>query len=221
MKALLPALLFCAVGASAQVADVGCTPATAETVGADEFKRDYEPLTKGAGAEVPKLAGEPGAAWDLGEKRTARMSVYLTRNCELGMSVSVVSGGRTSSPNPQSAVETLAALLKTDAPDWAFSVEPPSTIKLKKNETAYSTDLRKLLQLRLDAATKIELGGAQVRAIYDGFLLFIVPEDAGKSVNLSVRSTVYPWAVYDLTAYGLPRLLVHFDENKARLIPLP
>lgn len=224
MKALLPALLLCASGAAAQIAPVGCTPVTAEMIDAAAFAREKAPFAKGEGAAVPRRDGKPGAVWDLGDKRTARLSVYLTRTCELGMTVSMVSavsGGETSSPDPSSAVETLAAMLKKDAPDWTLSVEPPNTIKASRGETVHSTDLPKLLQARLAAATPIELNGKPVRVLFDGWLLFIVPEDARKAVNLSVRSTVHPWAYYDLTPYGLPRLVARFDEDKAVLWALP
>lgn len=79
------------------------------------------------------------------------------------------------------------------------------------------TCTRELLQRRLDAGAAVDLSGVPARVVYDGWLVFIVPEDATKSVNLSVRSTVHPWAVYDLRAYGLPRLVARFDDDKAVL----
>lgn len=92
---------------------------------------------------------------------------------------------------------------------------------MRKGAQTYSTDLRRLFQLQLDAATPVSLGGVPVRVLYSGFLLFIVPEDPSKSLNLSARSFAYPWAYYDLTPYGLPRLVVRFDEDKAVLWALP
>lgn len=221
MKKLLPVLLLCASNAAAQIAPVGCTPVAAEPIAADAFAREMRPLARGEGAAVPRRVDKPGVAWDLGDQRTARLSVYLTRNCDLGMTVSAASGGESSSPDPSSAVESLAAMLRKDAPDWTLSVEAPNTISLRRGETVHSTDLPKLIQRRLDAATPIELDGARVRVLFDGWLLFIVPEDSRKAVNLSVRSTVHPWAYYDLEPYGLPRLVARFDDDKAVLWALP
>lgn len=220
MKFLPLAFLLCASGAAAQIAPVGCTPVAAEMIGAEAFARE-KAFATGEGAAVPRRDDKPGAVWDLGDERKARLSVYLTRTCELGMTVSAVSGGESSSPDPSSSVETLAAMLKKDAPDWTLSVEPPNTIKASRGETVYSTDLPKLLQARLAAATPITLNGKPVRVLFDGWLLFIVPEDARKAVNLSVRSTVHPWAYYDLAPYGLPRLVARFDDGKAVLWALP
>jgi len=220
-RLLLPALIFCASSAAAQSAPVGCTAVEAATISPEALERDLKPLARGAGTEVPVIAGKPGAAWDLGENRTARLSVYLTRECRLGLSVSLVSRGESSSPDPSSAVESLARMLAADAPDWALAVEPPNTITVNRGEVRHSTDLGRLLQARLDAGTAANLGGSPVRIVFDGWLLFIVPEDARKAVNLSVRSTVHPWAYYDLTPYGLPRLVAHFDKDKAVLWTLP
>lgn len=221
MKALLPALLLCASGAAAQIAPVGCAPVAAEWIAEEAFARGLAPLAKGEGAAVPRRDDKFGVAWDLGDGRTARLGVYLTRDCELGMTVSAGPGRESSSPDPSSAVESLAALLKREAPDWTLSVEAPNTIALRRGETLHSTDLAKLLRLRLDAATPLALNGARVRVLFDGWLLFIVPEDSRKAVNLSVRSTVHPWAYYDLTPYGLPRLIARFDKDKAVLWALP
>lgn len=221
MKALLPALLLCASGASAQIAPVGCTPVAAESIDAEAFARELQPLASGEGATVPRLGDKPGVVWDLGDGRSARLGVYLTRTCELGLTVSAVSGGQASSPDPSSAVETLAAMLKKDAPDWTLSVEPPNTIAVRRGEEVRSTDLPRLLQARLDAATPVELNGKPARVVFDGWLLFIVPEDARKAVNLSVRSSVHPWAYYDLRPYGLPRLVARFGDGKAVLWALP
>ena len=205
---------------AAQIAPVGCTPVAAEMIGAEDFARE-KALARGAGAVVPLRNDKPGATWDLGDQRSARLSVYLTRTCDLGLTVSAATGGESSSPNPNSDIESLAAMLKTGAPDWTLSVEPPNTISVRRGETVHSTDLRKLLQARLDAATPIELNGMPVRVLFDGWLLFIVPEDARKAVNLSVRSSVHPWAYYDLTPFGLPRLVARFDDGKAVLWALP
>jgi hypothetical protein len=219
MKVLL--FLLMASGAAAQ-SPVGCTPLPAAVLSAEEFARDYRPLAKGDGATVRARAKGPGVTWDLGEKRTARLSVYLTLECALGLTAGVTGGFENSAPNPQDAVDALAKQLLALAPDWTFSVEEPSTMRLSKDGVEHATDLPKLLQLRLDAATPVDLGGTRVRVIFDGWMLFVVPADASKSLNLSVRSTVYPWALYDLTPYGLPRLLVRFDEQKsAALYPLP
>lgn len=221
MKALLPALLLCASGAAAEIAPVGCTPVAAELIDAGKFARELKPLASGEGAAVPRLAERPGVVWDLGDGRSARLGVYLTRTCELGMTVSAVSGPQSSSPDPSSAVETLAAMLKKDAPDWTLSVEPPNTITVRRGEEVRSTDLPGLLQARLDQATPVVLNGARARVLFDGWLLFIVPEDARRAVNLSVRSSVHPWAYFDLTPYGLPRLVARFDDGKAFLWALP
>lgn len=215
------ALLLRASAAAAQTSRVGCTPVAAEVIGAEDLEREHKPRLRGEGAAVARLKRDPGVEWDLGEKRTARLSVYLTRACVLGLKVSAVSGGETSSPDPASAVETLSRMLRADAPDWALSVEPPNTIQVRRGAELHSTDLRKLLQARLDAAIPVSLNGAPVKVIYDGWLVFIVPEDAEKAVNLSVRSSAYPWAFYDLTPFGLPRLVARFDEDKAVLWALP
>jgi hypothetical protein len=217
---LLPLLLLCASAASAETGKVGCTPVQAAPVSAAQFE-PQKTAVKGEGAAVARLADEPGVAWDLGEKRTARLSVYLTRECALGMRTSVASGGESSSPDPNSAVADFAERMRRDAPDWTLTVTPPNTITAAKGAASYTTDLRKLLALRLDAATPVTLNGVPVRVLFDGWLLFIVPEDARKSLNLSVRSTVYPWAYYDLTPYGLPRLVARFDDGKAVLWALP
>lgn len=218
---LLAVLSFCAPGASARPVRVGCTPVEAARLGGEELERAHKPRLRGEGAAVALLDRSPGVAWDLGDERTARLSVYLTRTCALGLTASVVSGGQSSSTDLNSAVETFSRMLSRDAPDWALSVEPPSAISIRRGETAHSTDLRKLLQARLDAATPIRLNGLPVRAVFDGFLLFLVPEDPRKSLNLSVRSVAYPWAYYDLTPYGLPRLVARFDKDKAVLWALP
>lgn len=220
-RLLLPALIFWASSASARSAPVGCTAVEAAAISPEAFERDLKPAARGAGTEVPKLAGKPGAAWDLGENRTARLSVYLTRECRLGLSVSVASGGESSSPDPSSAVQDLARMLAADAPDWTLAVTAPNTISVSRGEVRHSTDLGALLQARLDAGTAANLGGSPVRAVFDGWLLFIVPEDARKAVHLSVRSTVHPWAYYDLTPYGLPRIVARFDKDKAVLWTLP
>lgn len=218
---LIPALLLCASGAAAQTARVGCTPVAAAVLSAEELERVHKPLLRGEGAAVARLERDPGAQWDLGENRIARLSVYLTRTCALGLKVSAVSGGEVSSPDPNSAIETLSRMLLADAPDWTLSVEPPNIIQVRRGAELHSTDLRKLLQSRLDAATSVSLNGSPVKVIYDGWLLFIVPENAEKALNLSVRSSVHPWAYYDLTPYGLPRLVARFDKDTAVLWALP
>lgn len=218
---ILPALLLCASSAAAQLVRVGCTPVAAEAIGAEELERVRKPSLRGEGAAVARLKRDPGVEWDLGGKRTARLSVYLTRYCDLGLKVSAMTGAESSSPDPSSAVEALARMLRADAPDWTLSVAPPNTIEVRRGAEVRSTDLRKLLQARLDAATPLSLNGAPVKVLYDGWLLFIVPEDAGKAVNLSVRSSVHPWAYYDLTPFGLPRLVARFDDDKAVLWALP
>ncbi|MBI2386094.1 MAG: hypothetical protein HYV14_08775 [Elusimicrobia bacterium] len=220
-KLLLPVLLLCASNAAAQIVRVGCTPVEAEPMSTEELERDHKPLLRGEGAAVALLARAPRVEWDLGEKRTARLGVYLTRACALGLSVSVVPGGELSSPYPDSAIAELSRMLKNGAPDWALSVTPPNTISVRKGAQVHSTDLPKLLQRRLDAATVIAMNGSPVRVIFDGWLLFIVPENAEKALNLSVRSSVYPWAYYDLTPYGLPRLVARFDKDQAVLWALP
>ena len=223
MKPLFSLLLLCAPAAFAQEpkpAAVGCTPVSAELIGEAALARLSQPLAP-APARVPLRHDKPGAVWDLGEKRSARLSVYLTRACTLGLSVSAVSGGESSYADPQNAVEGLARMLAKDAPDWSFSVTPPNTIAVSKDGVTHSTDLGKLLQKRLDAGTTVVLNGAPTRMLFDGWLLYIVPADASKALNLSVRSSVYPWAYYDLTPYGLPKLLVSFDKDAAVIWPLP
>lgn len=219
-RLLLPVLILCASSAAAEIGRVGCTPVAAEAIDAGELERVHKPSLRGEGTAVARLKGEPGVRWDLGDKRTARLSVYLTRDCVLGLTVSSA-GGESSSPDPSSAVETLARMLGADAPDWTLSVELPNKIQVRRGAEAYSTDLRQLLQARLDAGTSLSLNGAPVKVVYDGWLLFIVPEDAEKAVNLSVRSSIHPWAYYDLTPFGLPRLVARFDGDKAVLWALP
>ncbi|UPT74254.1 MAG: hypothetical protein M0D55_00320 [Elusimicrobiota bacterium] len=215
MKALLLAVLLSPASAAGLPA-IGCTPVAAEWLKKEDFA-----APSGAGASVPKLAKDPGVTWDLGEKRNASLGVYLTRECALGVRTRVTGGFESSSPDPRNAVENLAGQLGRHAPDWTFSVTPPNTLALSRDGVAHTTDLRKLLQIRLDAGTDVVLGGVPVRAVFDGWLLFLVPPDASKAVNLSVRSTLHPWAVYDLAAAGLGRLAVRYDEDKAVLYPLP
>lgn len=222
MRSLLSFLLLCAPAAFAQdpkPVAYGCTPVAAELIDEAALARLRQPLAP-APARVPLLTGKPGVVWDLGEKRAARLSVYLTRYCDLGLNVSAVGAGELSSPNLQDAVESFGRMLAKDAPDWSFSVTPPNTIAVSKDGVTYSTDLSKLIQKRVDAGTTVVLNGVPARVLFDGWLLYIVPADASKALNLSVRSTVHPWAYYDLTPYGLPKLLMSFDKDAALIWPL-
>lgn len=211
-----------AAALAAQPTSVGCTAVEAEAVSPDRLERELKPLARGEGAKVALLPEPaPGVEWDLGEKRRARLSVYLTRECVLGLSESVTGDFDSSSPDPNSAVRSFAESLRRNAPDWTLSVRG-GVLAIERGGVARSTDLRSLLQARIDAGTAVDLGGSPVRAVLDDWLLFLVPKDASKALNLSVRSTVYPWAYYDLTSYGLPRLLVRFDKGEgARLWALP
>lgn len=223
MRRLLSLLLLCAPAAFAQdprPVAYGCTPVAAEPIDEATLARLRQSLAP-APARVPLLTAKPGVVWDLGEKRTVRLGVYLTRTCQLGLNVWAVAGGESSSPDINGAVQELADKLARNAPDWSFSVTPPNTMALSKDGVTHSTDLGRLIQKRVDAGTAVTLDGVPARALFDGWLLYIVPPDASKALNLSVRSTVHPWAYYDLTPYGLPKLLVNFEKDAASIWTLP
>jgi hypothetical protein len=216
MRHLALILLF---PASAQAAGIECVPVRAEKIAPADFERAVKPLTDGTGLEVPTEKRPAGVSWDLGDSRTARLNVYWTKTCDLGLTTGLTFDS--SSPNPDAALADFAKELAGTVLDWRTTLPTPRSLQLAREGVVYRTDVDALVKARLAAATPLTLNGAKVRSFYDGWSLFIATDDAGTAVNLSVVSTVYPWAYYDLRPWGLARLAVRFDGDKAVLWSLP
>lgn len=213
-RALLSTALLLAASAHAAAPRpvVGCTPVYPIHVDQKAFERDSRPRLSGPGARIAERARQPGVVWELGEGRTARLSLYLTKHCALGLTTGV--GHESSSPDLVGAVAGFAETVRKEAPGWALSVELPNTIVLSDGAKRYSTDLPALLQARLDAATPATLGGETVGLLHTGASLFLSRPELEKSLLLIRENYLVPaWTVYDLRPHGLPRLAALFEQD--------
>jgi hypothetical protein len=207
-RPLLAALLLLSVSASAAPSRIGCAPVRPS----DSSESELRPRLAGPGTRVAQPARRPGAYWDLGDGRTARLSLYFIKDCRIGMTTGL--GHESSSPDVNEAVADFARTVARDAPAWTLSVERPNTIVLAGAGKRYSTDLPSLLQARLDAAMPIALGEENAGLLHDGASFFLSRPDVEQSLLLLRERYLLPaWTVYDLTPYGLPRVAALLEKD--------
>lgn len=207
-RSLLAAVMLLAVSSSAAPSRIGCAPIRPQ----DGVESELRPRLIGPGTRVAPPARRPGAYWDLGDGRTARLSLYFIKDCRIGMTTAL--GHESSSPDVNEAVTDFARKVERDAPGWTLSVERPNTIVLAGPGRRYSTDLPSLLQARLDAATPITLGEEAAGLLHDGASFFLSRPDVEQSLLLLRIHYLLPaWAVYDLTPYGLPRVAALLEKD--------
>lgn len=207
-RSLLAAVMLLAVSSSAAPSRIGCAPIRPQ----DGVESELRPRLAGPGTRVTRPARRPGAHWDLGDGRTARLSLYFIKDCRIGMTTALVR--ESSSLDIDSAVTDFAQSVARDAPGWSVSVERPNTIVLAGPGRRYSTDLPSLLQARLDAATPIALGEEDAGLLHDGASFFLSRPDVEQSLLLlRIHYFLPAWAVYDLTPYGLPRVAALLDKD--------
>ena len=199
---------------------VGCTPVEAFPITQELFEREFKPKLSGAGIAVPQQPRYPGVHWDLGDDKSARLALYYTKTCKMGLRTSVRHSQ--SSPDLDGALRDFAKTLREEAPDWTFSVTPPNTIAVERGGVRHATDLPALVQARLDAATPVVLGATPVRILFDGGSIAVTPADLEKGLHLERANWSAPsWAYYDLTPFGLPKLVMQFDKPGVTVWALP
>lgn len=207
-RPLLAALMLLAVSSSAAPSRIGCAPLRPS----DGVESELRPRLVGSGVRVMQPARRPGAYWDLGDGRTARLSLYFTKHCTVGMTTGLAH--QSSSPDVNAAVADFARTVASQAPGWTLSVERPNTIVLSGAGKRYSTDLPALLQARLDAATPVALGEEKAGLLHDGASFFLSRPDVEQSLLLLREHYLLPaWTVYDLTPYGLPRVAALLEKD--------